>query len=288
MSFLRKTYIIGSFVLFAGILWGTLFLRTLHKEKIVLKNLESIPIEDRYSLEAFFHLLLFKEGGAYVLIGDKPAAVTVFYSPDAKEIASPFARKYHRETRILRKGWQTWEKYQCLFPSERFVLLAKLKKDSDPQRFEVVLLNKKSTETMMRKHRADFHQILGSTGSFDQFLSKYRDEDRLMTEQLNEHHGLLGILLGFGRENAFLFQKYARTWDSPYEERPFCQTELDSAFYEPVRCCCKWIYLPAFKVDPSSEETKMLREKYIMQRQRIYARYRGKNVLEETLKQFCS
>ncbi|MES2121720.1 MAG: hypothetical protein V4492_02950, partial [Chlamydiota bacterium] len=133
-------------------------------------------------------------------------------------------------------------------------------------------------------------------------LEKYLNGDRALFQVLQEHDALLGILLGFGTKNSWLFHErmmaLGRDPDAIHNgllampaSSPKCLDEhiFTSVFNEKNhRKCYKFVHLPYFLGDSRSEETQLLREKYLVQRHAIQERYVHGNFLEVTLENFCS
>ncbi len=159
---------------------------------------------------------------------------------------------------------------------------------------------------MINKNLSDFQDILGEKISASDLLIRYEEGNSAFFDLLKRHHGLLGILLGFGKRNAWLFQNRDRILErfqqftlkinplpSPgfktlEEERSYYQNSLTRAFSEEnCRKCYKFLYLPGFLADPDSSETHELQEKYLRQREQIHNIYSHGDFLEITLKRFC-
>lgn len=264
-----------------------------NKEKRLIEKIHQIPLKDRWAIESFFEILLFEDAGAYVFFGDKPAAFTAYFDFNHQELSSPFFRKYHQENRRLRKGWETWEKYQHLFPSDFFVLQARYEEDRSWT--EIMLINRQNFTRILQENKEFAPQDL---------LLNYEKGKLSLFNHLKRNHASLGIVLGFGKRNSILFQQRDRTFEDPYQftlhvnPRPsfeFNTVEEERAFYNKIlkpafedwKKCYKLIYLPIFLADLDSPETKELQKKYLNQRREIHDIYSHGNFLETTLKKFC-
>jgi hypothetical protein len=254
-------------------------------EKIEEK-IQSIPLEDRCLLEAFFNVLLFKEAGAFVLFGDKPAAFAVYFDfeKETKKLAwealskhGNLLRRYRLENWQLRRGWETWKKYQHLFPSHKWVLAAKPLPDR--QAVEVFLIHKESFKEKIAENLSDFKAILGKTFTSDQLFDKYTKENTALFDLLKRHHALLGLVLGFGRGNSWLFQKRDHALQMT--------TSLTPSFDQKPWKCFQLLYPPFFLVDSHSSETQQLQKKYLSQGRQIHKIYKDKSFLLATLEKFC-
>ncbi len=261
------------------------FVFSFYHERSLSNKIHRIPIDDRWAIESFFKILLLQEDGAYVLFGDKPATYTAYLDSSNKEIFSFFRRKNNLVNKQLREGWKVWEKYAHLFPSRRFILKGKR---TDCRRVEIVLIDKEKFKRKFEENRGDFHQVLGNEKTGSYLLKSYENDDLPLFRHLKEHDALLGILLGYGERNAWLFYFRNQVYEES-EEWEYYRKILTGSFPEKNHGKpYKSLYLPMFIADPNSQETKELREKFIQQRAEIQAIYGHGNFLEITLKRLCS
>jgi len=265
----------------------------------ILHSLHHLNAEDRQKIENFFRIFLLKEGGIYVLFGDKPLAITQYFPISAEDMASCFCKKFLCENEQIRKGWQAWKKYSHQFSSRRFLLEGRQYRDRS---FEIVLINKELLTRTIKKNLVDFTKHLKTENTALNLLEIYESNDIPLFELLKEHHGLLGILLGFGKRNASLFQlrneiiqkkeQFAlkgmnfSSFSALEKELHDCGN-LVPAFPHSKTQCYKMLYLPNFVTDNVSQETKDLRQKYLEQRHAVFQAIDGKNFLEAILQKFC-
>ena len=268
------------------------------KEAAFAKKFEAISPEDRFDLEAFFRLLILKEGGGYVLFGNKPVAFTAFSPHNNDSMGLRQIIRYDQDNKIISKGWQTWEKYAPLFRSRQFILECRKFHDN---RFEICLIKKDRFKQIVKTNLPHFQSILGDKITPDILLSSYCKNDQPLFHLLKRHHALLGILLGFGTENSWLFHENTRLNSEdpnatgrnllkaiqPYPTH-LCNHTLQGLFNERNhRKCFKFLYLPYFFADPNSEESQILKEQYIQQQRTIHNAYAHGHFLEVTLRKFC-
>lgn len=169
------------------------------KECSLSRKIREIPLEDRATLEAFFHILMLEEGGAYVLFGDKPAAFTACLNSCQTNVCSERIWRYYSENQKIINGWKIWEKYQHQFPSCHFILECKHFND---RRSEICLINKRKFKQAISDNLIHFHSVLGKQVTPASLLREYLGGNATLFNLLKEYHALLGILLGFGTENA--------------------------------------------------------------------------------------
>lgn len=265
------------------------------------QNLHKIPKKDQILLEAFLRALIFEEDGAYVLLGDKPLAITGYFDNcEEDEVLPMFFRNYWKLNWMLRRGYETWEKYQHLFFSKKFIL--KAIKTPNNNLVVISLINREAFSRKVNQHLDDFRTILGTTFDPFELLEKHLKEDREIFEVIKCHEGLFGILLGYGRNNAWLFHERARTYYDPYTftlsinprpAKPFQSIQEERAFYakklqrfppsKKLRSL-SFLTLPYFLADLESDETKDLYQKYCKERQAVLKAYSGGDFLKVTLK----
>jgi hypothetical protein len=270
------------------------------QEAQFLDRVRQIPANDRWAIESFLKILMLQENGAYVLFGDKPVVYTAFYDFSKKEVYSAFRRKSQLVNKQIRQGWEAWEKYAHLFPSNRFLL--KGTPSDDHQRVEIVLIDRERFKNKFEEYLHEFQSILGKDVTASSLLSRYENENLMFFDLLKEHHALLGILLGYGSENSWLFHLRDRTYEGIHpvdlqlslragsaKEYAIYQKLLTGAFPEKNhQKPYKFLYLPMFLVNPKSKETKELRQKYLRQREHIHRVYCHGHFLEITLERLCS
>lgn len=170
-------------------LLGSIFL-FIHAFSIDVKAcLDQIPQEDREYLDRFFQQLLREDPFAYTLFGDKPMSYTVDYT-DCDSFDFPIRKL------VLNQGWDAWVRYNHLFPSKAFIL----KRRGD----EYYIIHKQHVQSVIRENSQCFRKKLGK--EIDAILSELCEPDRQIGDWIDDSQ-LLGILLGFGKENAALFER---------------------------------------------------------------------------------
>lgn len=294
-----------------------------HIGQDVSSILKAMPKNDRENLEYFFREMIHTDCFGYVLFGEKPMALgslvrkinpfacfwekepqkaesTAEYSPRLFEkffwyfndAISP--RRYK-----CNKGYETWKKYEKIFPMNRFTIFCENHHHVGGENLTIILVNNSSFIQMVREHRDDFKAILNKEADGEALL-KEGSLKPLLSEVLMDHDGLIGIMLGYGRDNAFLFhQKYQIASCADTEQLGSAWTDEETAIFSKQLESISWmsehitgshlkdlelISLPGFRADPSSSETQSLRRHYLKTRQAIIDYYKDKDFLEATLK----
>ena len=245
----------------------------------------------------FFEHFCLKESGAYTLFCDKPVSFDAFFGMSVDEATSS-RNKACNENKRLRKGWEVWTKYQSLFPSDQFLLKAAR---LDQDRTEIILINKKDFLKTISENINDFKSIINESITAALLLERYENSEISLFDLLNRHHGLLGTLLGFGRNNAWHYHERNKMTDdscqlthysysefNPHVRRKSNEAVILTGAFSSIthRKCYKFLYLPAFVVDAGSSETQVLQRKYLNQRREIHDYYGHGDFLEIRL-EFC-
>jgi hypothetical protein len=271
----------------------------------------SVPVtfKDKRRLEYFFRDVCFLNAWAYTLLGSKPMSIhqytkplkamrnvafhpelneillTCFWPPNLKEICYLF----NPEQLKIKNGWDALNKHMRKIRSNRFALFSFDKGDV----VVLALVDKIKLIQIVDRHGDDFKEILETLNISSKELMI---EDNLYLFLKSIHSdGLLGTLLGFGRENAWLFQKY-KNMNSSLLDRPMKgawegqESEYLEKICKKTRSFSPWdvsdLFYPPFACSPNSEETKKIKERYEEDRERIIHYYQGKDVVEATLSLF--
>lgn len=164
-------------------------------------NLKKIPLEDRQKLEKFFDYLIHNSIIGYSLCGEKPASIETF--PTLSKIPPCYAIKIfakHPGYSIVWNGIKAWQRNSHLFPSKNFVFRFVLAYNT------VVLINKRATLKVIEDNLDLFQKYSHSNQSAAEFLEEVcypKDKDYMIRYNTT----LLGILLGYGRNNSLAFSK---------------------------------------------------------------------------------
>jgi hypothetical protein len=278
----------------------------------VEEKVESIPLGERHLIEAFFNILLFKEAGAYVLFGDKPSAFVVYFEAEKEskrmvlEVTSRYGdvlKRIRSENWQLRRGWESWKKYRHLFPCHHWIL--EERPMPDRQGVEIFLLHKYNFIKTVEENIADFQTVLSPALTGEELLNQYKTKNYSLFNLLHKHHALLGILLGFGKRNSWLFYNRDRCYADPHthnltlrhtpsrgfqtlaQERYYYDHHLVPSFAQKRWKCFQLLYPPYFLADPNTSETEQLQKSYLEQRRYIHRAYQRETFLVATLRRLC-
>ncbi len=269
--------------------------------------LAAMPKSDREKLEYFFLELIALGGFGYVLLGEKPMALDV-----ASEKIHPFAGLSGFKHAIIPRrtksasGFKTWEKYKKFFPTSRFIFL--YEKDSRDNLL-IILINKNAFIQKIQQHANDFKRILQREVRPEELLKEGISRP-LLSDILMNHDTLIGILLGYGRDNAYLFHQKSQL-SSDEEIEDFCEkfqfgsVWTDEEFeelrkkFDSVGWISSYITgshmrnldlmtLPGFGGVFACPETQHWRKHYLETKKAIIEFYEDKDFLETTLRLLTS
>jgi hypothetical protein len=251
--------------------------------------------EDRYYLATFFRILLFSDDFSYLLYGTKPVACADFEKPTSYYFSdvclSPLSLK-------ASKGLQIFKKNQHLFSSGNIIV----RFSEDEEATYVLMINKKNLLNTLKEHINDFKQILGPAATVESLFTQITDRDYSFVDAVKDHDALVGILLGYGRNNAWLFHRKNTLRHKLREFKPPIKRDesLEKEFTEIVKKTTSFtneareykyilksprIPLLHFMVDPLSLETKSLLEQYEKERKEMRRLFAKRNYVEATLEQ---
>jgi hypothetical protein len=289
-----KLFLLSGFLLISGFFWHWnntwLVSLRIHTHTGVDRIIE-LPKKDRERLEYLFRELLIWDGGIYTLMGSKPMSfggyVKLFSSLD-------WLALYHSLLPCNIKmylGWQTWLKYQDFFAHSKFALWAEESLWWEEAN-AILLVNKEKAASLVRCYEQDFCTILQKDKVSIEDLLEQAKSQPLLHKVLKKHEGLVGTLLGYGRENAWLFHRRSLgeniSLSSAWDAKP--QIEIlnklhgwTSFFGNTNEDIFAELFCPNFAADLESQETEQLKESYSSCREKIIAAYKGKDFLDTTL-----
>ena len=227
----------------------------------IQKKLCSLSKTENKELQALFdHFFYFSEF-AYTIFGTKPMSIARL-PPTLK----------------AKKGWEAWEKIQGRFCSKKFILRKYL---CDGYEF-VLVANLKEIEKVYRENQAWFNAVFREKMTLDTLISCLKEESPLFQE-LMHNHLLVGILLGYGARNAELFSH-----NSTLENKKKIPLESFSMRVHPIFYLFSKIMPPNFACDPSTEETRDLKNRYQQERKEILKRAKKDSLFTQMLAEFRS
>lgn len=287
------------------------------------KKFNSYKLSDneKESLDFFFRAA-FDDEFAYVLFGNKPIAICGFNKINIWEnhkikplymIARSIYEAYKPYNQKIKKGWNTWKKRRKYFNSCNFIIKSEPNPSNDDYEY-ILIINKSLFLKTTDNFYEDFYRILGKTFDAQEMLRQCEKGANLLADLLRGHSALIGILLGYGRENAWNYYEreqleklIAQSSNNTEENRQkladlnsklmiFSQEDretLDNFFSSILQnenriekylaALPNLLSLPQFCANPESAETKQLKVIYSQDRKNIIKLYENKDFLKTTL-----
>lgn len=252
-----------------------------------------ITKEERIWLQEFFRDLLFKHPGAYTLFGTKPISDSCIYhltEDDRKEMEEYYKTLSDEERAQMKKkrydydsNYAKWQEIKNRFQIRQY-LFGAFSCSSDEKVEILLFVNIEETLRTLLKFYEDFRRVLGF--EFDPFLVVFEVENRdsKFWNGVMHSHDLQGVLLGFGRDNAWFFEQEMKYKEEQNRKGEFLRTlpitideDGDIDEYGP-----KHFLLPIFG-SYGLHPDKQLLEKYKKERKRIKALYKGRDEVDVAL-----
>lgn len=243
----------------------------------------SLSLKDRKRLFYFMRELFAKDHFAYTILGSKPLSWATYHNPFP--LNSWFWDSFLKTDRTMRSGWKTWEKYRHLFP------LANLWTEAPkchPGSISILIVNEEQFNNIVNKNKQDFQDVLHReiVDGF-QLLREVKTRS-LMNEVLEGHQALMGIVLGYGRDNSWEFLRRSEkreylnwVWDD-LDEQILGEIYTREGGIT-IEECLALDSCPSFAGYPHSEESLALKRDYLQTKQKIINYYKDKDFLEATL-----
>lgn len=288
----------GAFLLlfvFAGILYNMPFYRGRGQILTFGKKLvHSLSQEEERELKLLCHHLFAQNALGFTLFGDKPMSFC-FLPTGLPRIATrdDFFKIYINGQYSLVKGVAVWNKLAKKGLGSNYSLI--IYEDNNNYPLVAFFVNKKSFTETFNKNTDVFKKYYGSSVTVESFLADLESK-KIPLDTLYNQHLLMGIMLGYGRHNAELFQR-RNTLSSPEVEAPFSPNRKPKKGFSSVEEELKYleqhlqpitlkgslvsIVTPVnFVADPDDPETALLKQKYAATHQELTAIFKRDDWLD--------
>jgi hypothetical protein len=256
--------------------------------------LGKLSTSDRQSLEELFHILIDEDQFGYTLFGDKPVSLSGDFTVTPYEVTLSGIPSGG----LFWKKWDIWKNIQkdlCI--TKYFFIKEPAFNRPDGMMSFLFLINKKAFLETVNQHIQTFRSILGQDVTSVKLLEKMEKEQAFM-KPLKNSELLLGILLGYGKNNAQLYdrrmqlRKFITSKSMPIlpEKKPqpsqgFSSIEEEVNFlnqqlrpFSSLDNGVPWMISPVqFAANPDYKETKLLKRKYACRRNEISRLYAESN-----------
>lgn len=189
-------------------------------ENTEIKNtFEKASEEERAQLEQFSSDFLAGTVCGYVLYGDKPVG---WVNLQAMTSVYPLTIDYQVSLSVL-NGLKMWKKLGLPLSSKNYIL--HIHEDSKEVFSYLLCINRKAFDEVFHKNELLFKYILGPEITADALLNKITDPREDFCQVIKDDVVLIGILLGFGAENAMYTSRLELILAPSKEDTPSSKIE---------------------------------------------------------------
>jgi hypothetical protein len=192
----------------------TMFISTFLSANELKNVISNIPENDLQEIKLLFKDLFNTQGFSYSLYGDKPLSfsdysLSSYTSTELLKVlpldkcCESILEIYSEPSGFLKKRWKIWQKYKHLFKIKNYLLIEKQYLNQN----RIFFINKKYLIKMLDKHIKYFNRIMKVETNSEALFKEIAMEGKDIFEITHNNEGILGILLGFGKYNAMLFQE---------------------------------------------------------------------------------
>lgn len=258
----------------------------------------NLTSKEHENLTHFFKELLLEHGGAYTLFGDKPVTIEDirdYNEEDFKKLNEYL--KNHPEIPVLyvdRKIDETWKDWQRLASNFELTnyILAEINPIDFPEKTSLlVFINIKNTILILQKHYDDFKRVVGHDFNPVEVVFELKNGKQEFWDKVLYHYALCGILLGYGYENAWLFEWYMSRKNNPFLNNLQKNTTPSDNSDPRVKADCYLdktpFRMPIFSCLDKKRSNKLIK-KYSKTRKEIARYYKNHDFLEVTLNKLTS
>lgn len=247
----------------------------------IREKLKILSPQEKQDLAFFIGEAISFDQYPYTLVDYKPMSITNVIIEDTEDLLDSCREAFKRPShQTSMRGYLVWEKYQSLFPRTKHILIdySFLGKG----RKEIALICPKLCKAVIQQHLDDFREILGKPCTSEEVLRIliYPDDGDFYT--IIDNTRLVGILLGFGRNNACLYEQYR---GGP-SRSVMSYSNSEQAPLQMFSNEWPWpgaLLSPDFGCDPTTRETQQLKKHYKKARSIVRWTYFLRNKLEVTL-----
>lgn len=242
-------------------------------KEIILNKIENLNFEEKKELTNFFRVCFCSSEFGYTIFGEKPMSL------DGLDLEIPkYEDSEYKDNEWVvcccrkKKGLDVWKKHFQDIQLNGFSLIY-YPVPSHPSRPDILhfsIINHEMFLDIVEKNITEFQKVLNRKINSKEILKEYIKAEGEVFELIKNHDGLLGILLGFGKENSFKFMNNEKL---SYSVDPLSRKPSSMSYISP----------PCFKVVEGSDETKKIMKSFSRQREKINELYQKENFLEIVL-----
>lgn len=259
------------------------------------QGLPSASTAELLYLEPILRKLFVDDDFSFTLFGNKPMSFTGIPCSEPHDSLGEVLSKESRT-----RSYRLFEDWVLSLPTEHYHFILNREQDA----VMVYLLNKRCFLKVVQDNIDLFKKELGPDVTPEGLLNSFQHDSRSVFEILKYREGLLGILLGYGRHNAMLFQRredligplsgyrgevappsyhlmrqpkevtaHQQELEGIEEHLRSFSEDMEDPVLMPIR-------LPGFGADHDDEETKALEKEYKKVLPKILEAYSGQSLVQ--------
>lgn len=179
-----------------------------HESSNLKTTLNWLTLKEQEDLKLFFHNLFAESELGYTLFGEKPMSFCALNTFCPNFSHRDFTYKiYDEDAKPLFKGFSIWQKLSQGIKPNNYLLIILAEKHYP---HFAILVNKRTFEKEFLKNIDLFQKYYGKNVTAEHILSNLESKKNykeIIKTPLFHNDVLLGVMLGFGRHNAELFQR---------------------------------------------------------------------------------
>jgi hypothetical protein len=255
-----------------------------------------LTVEEHRALDSLFSHFLLYEGGAYTLFGSKPISFDVVSQITAEEKQEflPFSSHPVIKNELnFSDNWNVWKRVKDRYPMSRFLFVERKPPAFSSGESSVFLVNIAAVASLLEKHYPKFRAAVREDFDPLDIVFEIEDERSLFWETVLAREDLLGILLGYGEENAKLFwdlkmrEAQVSAEKTTQKQRFLASLSTQTPGSNSLSTFDAAFPLPCFGCYAPEESSRLIKQ-YENERRAIKKIYRGRDFVRVTLDRLTS
>ena len=249
------------------------------------KSTFQLTLEEEVWLSEFFRDVFLEESAIYTLWGTKPLTAfdICYYTKDElQNLRHQHGVPDDKDSKVISvtrytipENWDKWEQIRSRFPIKNFLFFKK-QDNFFPKIYRLYFVNIRLLEATLTDHYKLFKERIEADFKPCNVVLEIQDNESFFWEHVFNDSMLMGILYGFGKNNAENFLQAGKINSGikfSDQQEVIGETDLNN------------FTIPIFA--SFSEKDEKIKQ-YLMERKRIKKTYKNKNFVHETLKQLMS
>lgn len=235
-----------------------------------------LKADEKIALEPLFNYIFFENYGAFVLFGSKPLCeiqLPPYLSiEDSKRMLEEIPEEIKKNGRLVEvktnyyERWERWKKIQSRFSIVKYLFVERSQ--------TIFLIDIGKTARVFKENYDFFKKITGKNFSPINAVFEIQDQNSDFWKKVFQNHIAMGLLYGFGKDNAELFDRNMSSESSDFSFSTDKEIEI-------FRANMTNFTIPIF-IAPRDHPLIQLYEK---EKHEIEHLYKGKDLFDVTMAQ---